>query len=252
MPDISVQDVSIVYREQGKELLAVDRLSLHVLEGSIAAVIGPSGAGKSTLLHAVAGLIRPRQGELKIGAEPARAGRVGLMPQEDLLLPWLSVTDNAALGLELQGMRRQEARQQATLALERFGLLAFASERPAALSGGMRQRVSFLRTVLAGQDVLLLDEPFGSLDAITRAELHVWFLELWQAFRPTVLLVTHDVEEAAFLADTIAVVSARPARIMKEIAVPFSRPRDVRLMGDPALAALKADLLADLLLGAKR
>lgn len=247
MPEIVIDGVSVAYRQRGRQLLAVDGLSLHVPHGSIVAVVGPSGAGKSTLLAAVAGLVPPDAGSITVGGEPTRAGRVGLMPQEDLLLPWLTVLDNAALGLEFGGVAANEARQRALAALQEFGLGAFARTYPAALSGGMRQRVSFLRTALAGQEVLLLDEPFGSLDALTRAELHTWFLALWRTFRPTVMLVTHDVEEAAFLADTIAVVTARPARVLKEIEVPFSRPRELSLVGSPRLARLKADLLAELL-----
>lgn len=252
MPDIVIDDLSIAYRDRGREFLAVDGFTLHVGDGSIMAVVGPSGAGKSTLLAAVAGLIEPRSGRISVGGAPTRAGKVGLMPQEDLLLPWLTVLDNAALGLEFGGVPVGEARERALAALQDFGLGAFAREYPAALSGGMRQRVSFLRTALAGQEVLLLDEPFGSLDALTRAELHMWFLALWQAYRSTVILVTHDVEEAAFLADTIALVTPRPASVLKEIEVPFSRPRDLSLMGSPRLGRLKADLLGELLSGVPR
>lgn len=241
--------VSIAYRDRGRELLAVDGFSLAVPDGSIVAVVGPSGAGKSTLLAAVAGLLRPRAGTITVAGEVVRPGRVGLMPQEDLLLPWLTVLDNAALGLEFAGVPARQARARAAAALAEFGLGAFAKEYPAALSGGMRQRVSFLRTALAGKEVLLLDEPFGSLDALTRAELHMWFLGLWRTFRPTVMLVTHDVEEAAFLADRIAVVSPRPARLVKQVEVPFARPRELSLVGSPQLAKLKAELLRELLSG---
>jgi ABC-type nitrate/sulfonate/bicarbonate transport system ATPase subunit len=166
------------------------------------------------------------------------------MPQRDLLLPWLTVLDNAALPLELAGMPRARARQHAADQLPRFGLAGFDAHWPRQLSGGMRQRAALLRTYLVNRELVLLDEPFGALDALTRASMQEWLLDVWGESRRTVLFVTHDVEEALFLADRVYVMSPRPGRIVAEVAVPFERPRDLSLVGDPRFAREKAELLA--------
>lgn len=248
MPGLSARDLCVSYDDStGRSVKALDRLSLQVDEGEIAALVGPSGAGKSTFLRVMAGLLAPQSGSAEVGGQAPRLGRVGLMAQEDLLLPWRSVLDNAAFGLALRGTPWGEARKAAGEALTRFGMGEFLQSWPSELSGGMKQRVSFLRTVLAGQDVVLLDEPFGSLDAITRWDLHRWFLAVWEEFRPTVLLVTHDVEEAIFLSDRIFTVSGRPARLTREVVVPFGRPRDLASMERPEAISLKGELLRGLL-----
>jgi ABC-type nitrate/sulfonate/bicarbonate transport system ATPase subunit len=222
---------------------ALAGVDLHVQPGEVVAVVGPSGCGKSTLLELVAGLQEPDEGVVCVlGAEdPAtRRAACAYMPQRDLLLPWRDALGNAALALECQGVARAEARRRAVPLFERFGLAEFERSRPAALSGGMRQRIAFLRTLLPGRPLLLLDEPFGALDAITRADLQEWLAGALLEEPRTVVLVTHDVEEAAFLADRVLVLSPRPGRVVAEFEVGLPRPRS---LADPALAALKAEAL---------
>jgi ABC-type nitrate/sulfonate/bicarbonate transport system ATPase subunit len=222
---------------------ALSGVNLRLRSDEILAVVGPSGCGKSTLLELVAGLQEPDEGTVTVlGATRAEDRRTACayMPQRDLLLPWRDALSNAALALECQGISRAEARRRAHPLFERFGLREFERSRPAALSGGMRQRVAFLRTLLPGRPVLLLDEPFGALDAITRADLQEWLAGTLAVEPRTVLLVTHDVEEAAFLADRIVVLSPRPGRPVAEFEVDLPRPRSLT---DPTLARLKADAM---------
>jgi len=212
---------------------ALADVSLTVAAGEIVAVVGPSGCGKSTLLELVCGLTAPDEGTVE--AEPAV-----LMPQRDLLLPWLGALDNAALAPRLAGRSRAAAREHARPLFDALGLGGFQDARPDALSGGMRQRVAFLRTLLSGRPVLCLDEPFGALDAITRADMQAWLAEALTRQPRTVLLVTHDVEEAVLLADRVVVLSPRPGRVVSEITVGLPRPR---VATDPAVAALRARAL---------
>jgi ABC-type nitrate/sulfonate/bicarbonate transport system ATPase subunit len=208
------------------ELEVIRRLDLHAAPGEVVGLVGPSGCGKSTLLELVAGLAEPAAGEIAVGgAEPPaeRLARCAYMPQRDLLLPWLRAIDNASLALRNRGHRRATARAQASPLFERLGLDGFQDALPRELSGGMRQRVAFVRTLLADKPVLLLDEPFAGLDAITRAEVQEWLAAALAAEPRTVILVTHDVEEALYLCDRVAVMSARPAHILTELAGP--RPR---------------------------
>jgi NitT/TauT family transport system ATP-binding protein len=230
---IHVDDV----RRRFGEVLALDGLSLTVAPGEVVAVVGPSGCGKSTLLELVCGLAAPDAGT--VAADPA-----ALMPQRDLLLPWASALDNAALPLRVRGVGRREARAAAAPVLAEFGLGGFEQARPAQLSGGMRQRVAFLRTLLAGKPVLCLDEPFAALDALARADMQRWLADALARDPRTVLLVTHDVEEAVVLADRVVVLSPRPGRVVAEIAVETPRPRaatdsDVVALRARALEALR-------------
>ena len=210
-------------------LHAVDDVTFSVAEHEIVALVGPSGCGKTTLLELVCGLQAPDSGS--VTAAPAV-----LMPQRDLLLPWLDALDNAALALRIHGAGRDEARERAQPLFTAFGLEGFEHSRPDELSGGMRQRVAFLRTLLSGKPLLCLDEPFGALDAITRAEMRDWLAGALAGEPRTTLLVTHDVEEAAVLADRIVVLSPRPASVQAVIDVPLPRPRTVT---DPALVAIR-------------
>lgn len=222
----------------------LDGVNLEVAPGTFLALIGPSGAGKSTLLGLLAGLDLPDEGYVEKDGEPlTRPGLVSYMPQSDLLLPWRSVVANVALGLEATGVSRREAREKAAWALERFGLEEFARASPAALSGGMRSRVALLRTALLGRDVLLLDEPFGALDALTRRWLQEWLLEVRDELAATIVLVTHDVDEALLLADRVVVLKGRPARIALELAVELKRPRTMEQETTAEFAHLKAQLL---------
>jgi NitT/TauT family transport system ATP-binding protein len=215
------------------DVVALDGLTLSVSEGEIVAVVGPSGCGKSTLLELLAGLQEPDQGT--VDAEAA-----AYMPQRDLLLPWRSALANAALALECAGVRKGEARGRAQPLFERFGLAGFEGARPAELSGGMRQRVALARTFLSGRPLLLLDEPFASLDQITRGSLQQWLAEALCDEPRTVVLVTHDVQEALYLADRVAVLSPRPGRIVDDIEVPIERPRRRRAtITSPQFAALE-------------
>ena len=208
------------------ELEVLAGLELEVGATELVGVVGPSGCGKSTLLELIAGLLEPQSGSIEVDGEAAteaRLARCVYMPQRDLLLPWLSAIDNAALAPRNRGASRADARAEAAPLFERFGLAGFERARPAELSGGMRQRVAFLRTLLARKPVLLLDEPFASLDAISRAEMQEWLAGALAAEPAAAILVTHDVEEALYLCDRVVVLSARPARAMAAVAAP--RPR---------------------------
>jgi NitT/TauT family transport system ATP-binding protein len=203
------------------EVTALEGLSLTVASGEVLALVGPSGCGKSTLLELLAGLQPPDAGQ--VAAEPA-----AYMPQRDLLLPWRSALANAALALECAGVGKADARREAQPLFDRFGLGGFEKARPYELSGGMRQRVALARTFLAGRELLLLDEPFASLDQITRGSLQEWLADALLEDPRTVVLVTHDVQEALYLANRVAIMSPRPGRIVAEIEVPFERPRPRR------------------------
>ena len=224
-------------------MTALDELTLEARTGERLGIVGPSGCGKSTLLELVCGLQEPTAGTVAVDGARAAAERLRkcvLMPQRDLLLPWRTALDNAALALELTGMGRREARKQALPLFERFELEEFSRAKPHELSGGMRQRVSFARTLLAGKPILLLDEPFGSLDSITRAELQEWLGGALTDEPRTALLVTHDVEEALFLCDRVLILSRRPGTVRAELRVELDRSRPRREQVTSAeFAALK-------------
>jgi ABC-type nitrate/sulfonate/bicarbonate transport system ATPase subunit len=231
------------------ELAVLADVSIELEAGEFVAVVGPSGCGKSTLLKILAGLLVADAGEVLLPdrrRQHGLLGRVGYMPQDDLLMPWRTTLDNVTLGLELAGVARREARARARVELGRFGLEGFERHWPRTLSGGMRQRAALLRTFLAGRDVLLLDEPFGALDALTREELREWLLEVWESDRKTILLVTHDVEEAVFLADRVYVMSARPGRIRAVVDVSLARPRAPEVVASVEFVALEQRLRAPL------
>jgi ABC-type nitrate/sulfonate/bicarbonate transport system ATPase subunit len=231
---VALDDVSKAFaRPRAEAVSALSGLTLRVDAEQVVAVVGPSGCGKSTLLELVCGLISPDSGRVR-GAPAA------LMPQRDLLLPWLGALDNAALALRVAGASREQARRRAAPLLAGFGLEGFEDVRPSALSGGMRQRVAFLRTLLSGKSVLCLDEPFGALDALTRIQMQDWLAGALAREPRTVLLVTHDVEEAVVLADRVVVLSRRPGRVVAELDVASPRPRD---RTQPELVALRREAM---------
>jgi ABC-type nitrate/sulfonate/bicarbonate transport system ATPase subunit len=233
---VRVEFVSRAFQTKRGRLEALAEMCLFAAPREVVAVVGPSGCGKTTLLELICGLQAPDSGSV-------RSSPAALMPQRDLLLPWLSAIDNAGLALRARGMSRDEARRLAAPWLERFGLESFERTRPAQLSGGMRQRVSFLRTLLAGKPVLALDEPFAALDALTRLQMQGWLTHVLESEPRTVILVTHDVEEAVVLGDRVVVMSPRPGRNVGEIEVPLARPRK---RTDPAVVELRERALAAL------
>jgi NitT/TauT family transport system ATP-binding protein len=235
-----VEGAGRIFHGRDGAVEALRGMELHARPGETVAVVGASGCGKSTLLELICGLQQPDEGS--VHADPAV-----LMPQRDLLLPWASALDNAALALRARGLGRDEARAQAQPWFERFGLAGFERSRPAALSGGMRQRVAFVRTMLAGKPVLALDEPFAALDALTRQEVQGWLVETLAAEPRTVVLVTHDVEEAVLLADRVVVMSPRPGRAVLSLDVTLPRPR---ARTDAAVVELRERALSALGLGA--
>jgi NitT/TauT family transport system ATP-binding protein len=225
----------------GTPLTVLEDLSLSVQERQMLAVVGPSGCGKTTLLELICGLQQPDTGT--ISSQPA-----ALMPQRDLLLPWFSALDNAALALRLAGASRAQARQRAGKLFTELGLGGFERTPPHELSGGMRQRVAFLRTLLSGKAVLCLDEPFGALDAITRLHMQRWLIDALRHQPRTVVLVTHDVEEAILLADRVVVLSPRPGRLLEQFQVTIERPR---VHTDPRVVELRERAMRALSLGAQ-
>jgi ABC-type nitrate/sulfonate/bicarbonate transport system ATPase subunit len=229
------------------ELQTLASIDLDAAPHTVVGLVGPSGCGKSTLLELICGLQEPAAGTIEVEGHSAaseRLARCAFMPQRDLLLPWYSAIDNAGLALRNRGAGKQEARRAAAVLFERFGLAGFEAARPGELSGGMRQRVAFLRTLVAGKPVLALDEPFAALDAITRAEMQAWLAAALRSDPRTVVLVTHDVEEALYLCDRVAILSPRPARIVAELSPPASRAEDRdAAVTDPKFVAAREEAL---------
>ena len=228
----------------GDEIPALREVSIGLLDGEFVTIVGPSGCGKSTLFNIIAGLISPSTGRVYMDGQDVtgKTGRVGYMLQKDLLLPWKSVLENVALGLELTGVRTAMAHEQGRELLRRYGLGDFERHYPHALSGGMRQRVALMRTLLYAKDVLLLDEPFGALDAQTRFIMQQWLLDVWQENKRTILFITHDVDEAIFLSDRVFVMSSRPGAFKEECAVTLERPRTLDVLTTPDFTTIKAHL----------
>ena len=248
-PKLIVQGVTKVYRDGRRNLEVLKPIDLTVDNGEFVTMIGPSGCGKSTLFNMISGVDEPSAGRISIDGESGttRAGRCGYMPQQPLLLPWRTVEENVMLGLDVRHVPRKQALEQAHELLKRFGLAEFARNYPATLSGGMRQRVALLRTVLFNSSFLLLDEPLGALDALTRMSLQMWLLDLWQSLHASVLFITHDVREAILLSDRIYVLSARPAQILRVIEIDLPRPRRREHLALEQSIKLEQELVALLL-----
>ncbi len=230
---------------------AVVDLTFEAAAGEFLTIIGPSGCGKSTLLRLLAGLVQPDRGRILLEGRPLpeasdRQGRFGYMPQRDTLLPWRTVLENVVLGAELAGGSRDAARAEARQLLPLFGLDGFEDNWPSTLSGGMRQRAALLRTFLAGYDILLLDEPFGALDALTRGMLQQWLLGVRTRFSKTILFITHDIDEALLLGDRVLVFSPRPGRITADLTIDLPHPRDEETVLGADFLALKRSALAHL------
>lgn len=248
-PKLLVQGVTKVYRDGRRSLEALAPIDLTIATGEFVSIIGPSGCGKSTLFNIVAGVEKPTAGLIAIdgATDAARAGKSGYMPQQPLLLPWRTVEENVMLGLDVRHVPRKKAQQEARELLKRFGLADFAQNYPTTLSGGMRQRVALLRTVLFNRDFLLLDEPFGALDALTRLSSQLWLLDLWHEFHSSVLFITHDVREAILLSDRIYVFSARPGRVLRTVEVGLPRPRQPEQLAWEQSVQLEQELVTLLL-----
>lgn len=244
MPSTPRLSLDAVSRTFGT-LEVLDRVSFDVAPGEFVSLVGPSGAGKSTLFNIIAGLDSPSSGRVLFNGSDARGRRdqTAYMPQKDLLFPWRTIEENAALGLEVQGMRRADARARVREWFPRFGLEGFEKALPFELSGGMRQRAALLRTVVQERSTLLLDEPFGALDSLTRQEMQQWLQEMWAGNEWTALLITHDVREAVMLSDRVVVLSPRPASVREIVEVDLPRPRGVDQLASPAFGELERRIL---------
>ncbi|RJX40972.1 ABC transporter ATP-binding protein [Paenibacillus pinisoli] len=250
---LEVKNVSKSFSDARGTKDVLRQLSLQVGDGEFVSIVGPSGSGKTTLFGVIGGLQQPTEGEVRISgqATTGETGHVAYMPQQASLLPWRTVAGNIELSLTIAGVEKRKARSDALAWLERIGLAEYAGAYPHVLSGGMQQRVSFLRALLSPQRLMLLDEPFGALDALTREHMQKWLLSIWEQNRRSVLLVTHSIEEALYLSDRIIVLSASPAVILDEITVPFERPRREELREDARFMELRSRIYRHLAEGAK-
>lgn len=239
----------VSYQYPGEDFNIVDQLSFQVEPGTFHCILGVSGCGKSTIFRMTNGLLTPKSGEIRVNGTPIAGQKhyCGYMPQKDMLFPWRSIGENLALPLEIQGTySKKEQREMVLEALSEVGLDGCEKKRPDELSGGMRQRAAFARTMLTGSDLLLLDEPFSALDFLTRISMQEWILDLWQKHKKTILFITHDVEEAIFLSSSIFVVESTPIQALKEIQVPLGFPRTRQDLKCPEVVDLKEQLVETL------
>ena len=245
---ISLKNISTTYCEQGHWLPVLKDVSVEAEAGQFVAVLGPSGCGKSTILKIAAGLLKPDQGSVLVGGRDLTGvpRLVGYMPQQDLLLPWKTMLENAALPLLIAGKPKNEACGQVKALLPGFGLDGFENYYPAKLSGGMRQRAALLRTLLVESGIILLDEPFAALDALTRVSMQNWLLEIWESFKRTVLFVTHSIDEAIYLSDKVYVLTKRPGRLAATFKISLARPRQKNITTSADFSALKEAVLSAL------
>lgn len=241
---LELQSISLDFRDGKKRVPVLNDISLSVPSGQFVSIIGPSGSGKSTLFHVIGGLLKPDQGRVLMNGHDVTGerGYIGYVPQRPALFPWRTTRDNILLAREITGDVDGNVRLEAEEWISKSGLNGFEDAYPHTLSGGMQQRVSFLRGLIAPQELLCLDEPFSSLDELTRSEMQEWLLELWEEQRRSVLLITHSIEEALLLSDTIYLFSNRPASIIHKIDVPFERPRRKNITDDPEFLKLKREI----------
>ncbi|MRG88088.1 ABC transporter ATP-binding protein [Salinibacillus xinjiangensis] len=248
---LTLKNIDFRYGQSEKvneALFIFENLHLYLRKGEFVSIIGPSGSGKSTIFRLITGLEHSDAGTILIDGKETgnRLGEVGYMPQEDLLMPWRTIIENAALPLEIQGMKKVQAYHKVRPLLAEIGLGGYEDYFPKDLSGGMKQRVSFLRAALTGSHVLLLDEPFSALDAITRISMQEWLLKQWRMLEKSILFITHDVNEALFLSDRIYVLTGYPKKPIQEITVPLNRPRQLLDLNKPKMLALKDQLIGQL------
>ena len=236
----------VSYQYPSEDFDIIDQLSFSVEPGSFHCIIGVSGCGKSTIFRMTNGLLQPKAGTIRVGGRPIgeQTHYCGYMPQKDLLFPWRTIGENLALPLEIQGgTTKQERRELIDAALADVGLEGCRDKMPQELSGGMRQRAAFARTMLTGSDLLLLDEPFSALDFLTRISMQEWLLDQWQRHKKTILFITHDVEEAVFLSSSVLVVESTPIRSLREIPVPMDYPRTRQDLARPEIVGLREQLV---------
>lgn len=236
-----VDHVSKTFRDGAEPLHVLDQVSLAVGHGEFVSLIGPSGSGKSTIFHVIGGLTKPDEGTVLIDGvdTTGERGHISYMPQQPALFPWRTVQDNVIMALEVAGQAKREARLKARESIAKVGLAGFEKAYPHTLSGGMQQRVAFLRALLSPKELMCLDEPFSALDALTRLHMQRWLLNIWETNKRSVLFITHNIEEALLLSDTIYLLSNKPAIVLERIDVPFARPREEALLADPQFVAMK-------------
>lgn len=246
LPALEVQDVHASFRERRNKLSVLNGLSLTVDQGEFVAIVGPSGCGKSTLFHIIGGLLKPQTGQVLMNGQnvTGQRGKISYMPQQPALFPWRTIEDNVLLAGEVSANTtpKAEALAEARKWLSSVGLGGFEQAYPHMLSGGMQQRAAFLRALLSPQELMLLDEPFSALDALTRSDMQRWLLDIWEQNRRSVLFITHNIEEALLLADRIYVLSNRPATVLHEVHVPFDRPRREEITEEKAFLERKRQI----------
>ena len=245
MSAITATDVSMVFKTRGGRVHAIDRVTLEIPDAHFACIVGASGCGKSTLLNVMGGLVRPTSGSVQLDGRQIHGPGTdrGMVFQSYTLFPWLRVRENVEFGPKLKGMPKDERRQISGQLLEEMGLAEFARAYPKELSGGMKQRVAIARALANDPKVLLMDEPFGALDALTRAAAQRFLTEIWEQHRRTIAFVTHDIDEAIFLGDTVFVMTPRPGRLREVIPVDISRPRTLEALGTQRFGELKRQIL---------
>lgn len=245
---LELKNISKHFENRGNRLHVLDRINLTVAKGEFVSIIGPSGCGKSTLFHIVGGLVAPDSGEVWIDGKPVtgQKGHISYMPQQPALFPWRTIEDNVIMAREVAGWPKKEARAEARRWLAKVGLKGYEKAYPQVLSGGMQQRVAFIRALLGPQELICLDEPFSALDALTRMEMQRWLLNIWESNQRSVLFITHQIEEALLLSDKVYLLSNKPAKILRQIEVPFARPRREALMSDPLFVEWKRDIYEQL------